>query len=191
MFAERDFANVKPHKVAELGIARTFQHVKLRPSMSVLENVMLGCHSRTKSGFLRGALRRDRAEERAVQAQSMRELTRVGLAEKASELAGNLSLGQQRLIELARGLAASPSLLMLDEPAAGLRSREKEALAALLDRLRLDGVTILLVEHDMHFVMNLADRIVVLDFGKKLAEGLPAEVQSNQAVQEAYLGSVE
>jgi branched-chain amino acid transport system permease protein len=172
-------------------MARTFQHVKLRPTMTLLENVMLGCYRRTHAGFLAGALKLDRAEESAVYREAMRELERVGLADKAYELAGNLALGQQRVLEVARALAAGPLLIMLDEPAAGLRSLEKKALAELLRSLRKDGMTILLVEHDMDFVMSLADRVVVLDFGKKLAEGVPAEIQANPAVQEAYLGSVE
>jgi branched-chain amino acid transport system permease protein len=191
VFAGRDLTGVKPHDVAALGMARTFQHVKLRPTMSVIENVMLGCYSRTRTGFAGGALRLDRREERSVRAVAMHELANVGLESKAGDLAGNLPLGQQRLVEVARALAASPSLIMLDEPAAGLRSMEKQALATLLRKLRTKGIAILLVEHDMDFVMNLADRIVVLDFGKKLAEGVPAEIQANLGVQQAYLGSVE
>ena len=190
-FAGRDLAGIKPHEVVSLGMARTFQHVKLRPTMTLLENVMLGSYRRTHAGFLAGALKLDRAEEASVYRDAMRELSRVGLADKAHELAGNLALGQQRILEVARALAAGPLLIMLDEPAAGLRSLEKQALAELLRALRADGMTILLVEHDMDFVMSLADRVVVLDFGKKLAEGVPAEIQSNPAVQEAYLGSVE
>ena len=190
-FAGHSLSGVKPHEVVSLGMARTFQHVKLRPTMSLLENVMLGSYRRTGSGFIAGALKIDGAEERAVYHEAMRELTRVGLADKANELAGNLALGQQRVLEVARALAAAPLLIMLDEPAAGLRSLEKKALAELLRSLRADGMTILLVEHDMDFVMSLADRVVVLDFGKKLAEGVPADIQANSAVQEAYLGSVE
>ena len=190
-FAGRDLSGFKPYEVVSLGMARTFQHVKLRPTMTLLENVMLGCYRRTHAGFIAGALKLDGAEERAVHAEAMRELERVGLADKAQDLAGNLPLGQQRLLEVARALAAAPLLIMLDEPAAGLRSMEKKALADLLRSLRADGMTILLVEHDMDFVMSLADRVVVLDFGKKLAEGLPSDIQSNPAVQEAYLGSVE
>ncbi len=190
-FAGRDLAGIKPHEVVSLGMARTFQHVKLRPTMTLLENVMLGSYRRTQAGFLAGALKLDRAEEASIYQDAMRQLTRVGLADKAYDLAGNLALGQQRVLEVARALAAGPLLIMLDEPAAGLRSLEKQALADLLRSLRADGMTILLVEHDMDFVMSLADRVVVLDFGKKLAEGVPAEIQSNPAVQEAYLGSVE
>jgi branched-chain amino acid transport system permease protein len=191
IFAGQKLAGIKPHEVVSLGMARTFQHVKLRPTMTLLENVMLGSYRRTHAGFLAGALRLDRAEEASVYREAMHELARVGLADKAYELAGNLALGQQRVLEVARALAAGPLLIMLDEPAAGLRSLEKQALAELLRTLRADGMTILLVEHDMDFVMSLADRVVVLDFGKKLAEGVPAEIQSNHAVQEAYLGSVE
>ncbi len=190
-FAGRNLSGVKPHEVVSLGMARTFQHVKLRPTMTLLENVMLGSYRRTHTGFVAGALKLNGAEERAVYHEAMRELGRVGLADKAQELAGNLALGQQRVLEVARALAAGPLLIMLDEPAAGLRSLEKKALAELLRSLRADGMTILLVEHDMDFVMSLADRVVVLDFGKKLAEGVPAEIQANPAVQEAYLGSVE
>ncbi|ARQ00224.1 ABC transporter permease subunit [Pseudorhodoplanes sinuspersici] len=190
-FAGRDLSGVKPHEVVSLGMARTFQHVKLRPTMTLLENVMLGCYQRTRSGFIAGALKLDGVEERAVYNEAMRELERVGLADKAHDLAGNLALGQQRVLEVARALAAGPLLIMLDEPAAGLRSLEKKALAELLRGLRADGKSILLVEHDMDFVMSLADRVVVLDFGKKLAEGAPAEIQANPAVQEAYLGSIE
>jgi branched-chain amino acid transport system permease protein len=190
-FAGRELSGIKPYEVVSLGMARTFQHVKLRPTMTLLENVMLGTYRRTQAGFIAGALRLDRAEEGAVYAEAMRELERVGLADKAYELAGNLALGQQRVLEVARALAAGPLLIMLDEPAAGLRSLEKQALSSLLRSLRADGMTILLVEHDMDFVMSLADRVVVLDFGKKLAEGGPAEIQANAAVQEAYLGSVE
>jgi branched-chain amino acid transport system permease protein len=190
-FAGRKLSGVKPHEVVSFGMARTFQHVKLRPTMSLLENVMLGSYRRTHAGFVAGALKLNGAEERAVYHEAMHQLGRVGLADKAHELAGNLALGQQRVLEVARALAAAPLLIMLDEPAAGLRSLEKKALAELLRGLRADGMTILLVEHDMDFVMSLADRVVVLDFGKKLAEGVPAEIQSNPAVQEAYLGSVE
>jgi branched-chain amino acid transport system permease protein len=175
--------------LAQRGLARTFQHVKLRPGMSVLENVMLGTYARTKAGLVRGILRLDRAEEAAIRAEAMRQLERVGLAARAHESAGSLPLGQQRILEVARSLAADPILLLLDEPAAGLRRPEKLELARLLTSLRQSGVTILLVEHDMDFVMQITDRIVVMNFGRKLVEGSPAEVRADTAVQEAYLGA--
>lgn len=189
-FGGRDITGLSPRDVAAQGAARTFQHVKLRPNMTLLENVMLGAYLRSRSGFLAGALRLDRKEEEAVKAEAIHQLARVGLADRPYELAGNLALGRQRVLEVARALAADPALIMLDEPAAGLRRMEKAALAELIRSLKADGVTILLVEHDMDFVMGLVDRVVVLDFGSKLAEGLPAEIRANASVQEAYLGGV-
>src|SRR5437764_1410261 len=147
-----------------------------------------GAHGRSRAGLVAAGLGLDRAEERSILAEAMRSLARVGLAARAHELAGSLPLGTQRTLEIARALAADPVLLVLDEPAAGLRRQEKQALAALLRRLRDDGVTILIVEHDMDFVMKLVDRLVVMDFGSKLAEGMPAQVRADPAVQAAYLG---
>jgi branched-chain amino acid transport system permease protein len=190
MFLDHDVTKLAPRHIAAGGVARTFQHVKLRPNMTLLDNALLGTYSRTRSGFLAGAMRLDRTEEKSAQFEAFQQLKRVGLGEKAGELAGNLPLGQQRLLEVARALAADPVVVILDEPAAGLRSLEKQILSQLLRTLRNEGMTIVLVEHDMEFVMNLVDRIVVMDFGSKLAEGVPADIRAEPRVQEAYLGGV-
>jgi branched-chain amino acid transport system permease protein len=190
MFLDHDVTKLAPRHIAARGVARTFQHVKLRPNMTLLDNALLGTYSRTRSGFLAGAMRLDRDEEKSAQLEAFQQLKRVGLGEKAGELAGNLPLGQQRLLEVARALAADPVVVILDEPAAGLRSLEKQILSQLLRTLRNEGMTIVLVEHDMEFVMNLVDRIVVMDFGSKLAEGVPAHIRAEPRVQEAYLGGV-
>jgi branched-chain amino acid transport system permease protein len=189
-FQGRDITQEPPRSIAAAGMARTFQHVKLRPNMTLLDNVLLGIYSRTHAGFVAGALRLDRAEENAARFEALHQLRRVGLGDRYGDLAGNLPLGQQRLLEVARALAADPSLLVLDEPAAGLRRLEKQTLSELLRELRAEGMTIVLVEHDMEFVMNLVDRIVVMDFGVRLAEGLPATIRADARVQEAYLGGV-
>ena len=189
-FMDRDIAGLPQREVAKLGLARTFQHVKLRPHMSLLDNVALGAHARTRAGVLRAGLRLDRTEERQILQEAQRQLERIGLGDRAHELAGSLPLGTQRILEIARALAADPVLLVLDEPAAGLRRKEKMALGELLRKLRDEGVTILIVEHDMDFVMKLVDRLVVMNFGAKLVEGVPAEVRADARVQAAYLGSV-
>ena len=189
-FLDRDIAGMPQREVARLGLARTFQHVKLRPHMSLLDNVALGAHSRTRSGMLKAGLRMDREEERQILQEAKRQLDRIGLGDRAHELAGSLPLGTQRILEIARALAADPVLLVLDEPAAGLRRKEKMALGDLLRKLREEGVTILIVEHDMDFVMKLVDRLVVMNFGSKLVEGVPAAVRADERVQAAYLGSV-
>lgn len=172
-------------------ISRTFQHVKLRPKVTLLENVMMGAHWRMKAGLFAGLLRLDRREEREFRRVAMLALKEIGMDEDPLALAGNLPLGPQRLLEIARALASDPVLIILDEPAAGLRSQEKQALAKLLRHLRSEGLSILMVEHDMEFVMGLADDIVVLDFGRRLALGKPAEIRNNPRVQEAYLGGAE
>ena len=175
--------------IAACGIARSFQHPMLRSTMSAIENVAVGAHLRGSKGMLPSILRLDRGEERALMGEARRQMERVGLGDELFTPASNLSLGQQRLLEIARALAADPLLLLLDEPAAGLRYHEKQKLAQVLSQLRAEGVTILLVEHDMEFVMNLVDRLVVMNFGQKIAEGTATEVQSNLQVQEAYLGA--
>ena len=175
--------------IAARGISRTFQHVKMIPEMTVLENVALGGHLRGSAGTARAMLRLDRGEERRLFAEAERQLARIGMADRMHELAGNLALGPQRLMEIARALCADPALLLLDEPAAGLRHKEKQALAAVLRQLKQEGMSLLLVEHDMEFVMGLTDRIVVMEFGTRLMEGTPAEVQASPAVRAAYLGT--
>lgn len=187
-FLGQDISGAAQRKIARLGMARTFQHVKLRPNMSLVDNVALGAHGRSTGGLLAAGLRLDRAEERRILDAAWTQLERIGLAERAHEPAGSLPLGTQRILEIARALAADPVLLVLDEPAAGLRRREKQALAELLRRLRAEGMTILIVEHDMDFVMKLVDRLVVMNFGTKLVEGPPAEVRADPRVQAAYLG---
>jgi ABC-type branched-subunit amino acid transport system ATPase component len=186
----RNIDNAPPQEVARLGIARTFQHVKLVPEMSVLENVAIGAHLRGHAGAISSMFRLDRTDEAKLLAEAARQIERVGLADQIDQPAGSLSLGQQRIVEIARALCVDPILLLLDEPAAGLRHMEKQRLASLLRQLRDGGMSVLLVEHDMGFVMDLADRVVVLDFGTKIAEGTPQAIKTNPEVIKAYLGAV-
>ena len=181
--------NAPPQQVVRLGISRTFQHVKLVPDMTVLENVAIGAHLRGSAGALASMFRLDRSDEAKLLAEATRQIERVGLADQIDQPAGSLSLGQQRIVEIARALCVDPMLLLLDEPAAGLRHLEKQRLAGLLRQLRDGGMSVLLVEHDMGFVMDLADRVVVLDFGTKIAEGTPQAIKTNPQVIKAYLGA--
>ena len=178
-------------RIVKMGIGRSFQHVHLVPQLSVLENVAMGAHLRGKGSPLAAALRWDRHEEAQLLFLAAEQIRRVGLGDYMHTPAGSLALGQQRILEIARALCTDPTLLLLDEPAAGLRLKEKEALADLIRQLRSEGMSVLLVEHDMDFVMNLTDRLVVMEFGSKIAEGLPVEIQNNEAVLAAYLGGIE
>lgn len=189
-FLGRDVTGLPARRVAAEGVARTFQHVRLVGGMSVIENVAIGAHLRGQAGVMAAMLRLDRPEERRILREAAVQLDRVGLGEHLHRPAATLALGQQRIVEIARALCLDPALLLLDEPAAGLRFGEKQQLAKLLGQLRAEGVSILLVEHDMDFVMTLTDHLVVLDFGQKIAEGTPHAVSTNPAVLEAYLGGV-
>ncbi|AFZ66459.1 ABC transporter permease subunit [Deinococcus peraridilitoris] len=186
----QDVTRLPSRAIARRGLGRTFQHVRLFPEMTLVENTMMGGYARARAGVVASMLHLERREEDSLQAAALRQLERVGLSEQAWLQAGNLPLGKQRLLEIARALVHDPVLLLLDEPAAGLRFNEKQELSALLRRLRDEGVTILLVEHDMDLVMNLADRLVVMNYGEKLAEGTPEAIQQHPAVREAYLGGV-
>jgi branched-chain amino acid transport system permease protein len=189
LFRDQAVAGLRSRAIAQQGMSRTFQHVKMIPDMTVLENVALGGHLRGHKDVLSAMTGMNREEEKQLFKEAERQLQRIGMGEHLNELAGNLAMGPQRLMEIARALCSDPALLLLDEPAAGLRHKEKKALAAVLRQLQSEGMSILLVEHDMDLVMDVCDHLVVMEFGTLLTQGTPAEIQQSPAVRAAYLGT--
>ena len=189
MFRQQSLSGLRSREIAQLGMSRTFQHVKMIPDMTVLENVALGAHLRGAKGVVSAMTGFNKEEEKQLFKEAERQLERIGMAEHLHDLAGNLAMGQQRLLEIARALCSDPALLLLDEPAAGLRHKEKKALVAVLRQLQREGMSILLVEHDMDLVMDVCDHLVVMEFGTLLTQGTPVEIQQSPAVRAAYLGT--
>jgi branched-chain amino acid transport system ATP-binding protein len=190
LFAGEDISSLKPHMIARKGISRTFQGIKLSRHMTVLENVMIGVHVRSRAGFLSGMLNLPGTwkEEKFIRDEALASIEELGIADHRDKKTGSLSFGTQRSVELARAMASKPRLLLLDEPASGLNVRETKELAGRITRIREKGISILLVEHDMSLVMDICDDIVVLNFGSKIAEGKPREIQANREVVDIYLG---
>ncbi|MGE5544285.1 MAG: ABC transporter ATP-binding protein [Bacillota bacterium] len=190
LFEGRPIGGLRPHRIAEAGVGRTFQNIRLFKKLSALDNVRVGMHSVSQAGFISALLHTPWAmrKERITLEKSMALLDMVGLGDKAIELAGSLPYGEQRRLEIARAMALEPSLILLDEPAAGMNATEKEELLGLIRKIREMGVTVLLVEHDMNVVMNICHRIAVLDYGRKIAEGAPEQIKNDERVIESYLG---